>query len=178
MGNITSEFNTLKHFIEEFNDWGKISGAALNMEKTQIFAINKTNIIERIKIVNIFALSKLWYVCNLCILDEKRIKEIEKKIFDFIWKNKRELIKREIFHSNYESGCLQLVNIRTKLKTIVLRNFFYIKKLKDIPHYQFAVKWLKNILRKELVNFNIILGGLDNEKPLKVIFQVRIFIKP
>ena len=190
------DYQSIGLFFQEFKDWGGISGAILNTNKTQILALNsnytnyegiqfinslkilgiefnrngvsknniikaienlsksvniwktvKTNMLERIVICKTFILSKLWYVVNFLILEEKYIVSIERMIFMFIWNSPMELIKRKTLCLDYEEGGLKMICIRTKIKTILLKNFLDIILNKERMFYQLSVKWLKFKLR-------------------------------
>ena len=103
--------------------------------------------LERIVICKTFILSKLWYVVNFLILEEKYIVSIERMIFMFIWNSPMELIKRKTLCLDYEEGGLKMICIRTKIKTILLKNFLDIILNKERMFYQLSVKWLKFKLR-------------------------------
>jgi hypothetical protein len=50
---ILTTYDSIKFFFDEFNEWGKISGAVINKEKTQILALNSIyNTFEGIGFVN------------------------------------------------------------------------------------------------------------------------------
>ena len=85
------------------------------------------NMLEKITVLRTFALSKLWYQANFYVLSETDIKNIESLAYKFI-RGGCELIKRNTLISDYSDGGLNMLSIRTKLSTIMLRNFMYIKK--------------------------------------------------
>ena len=85
----------------------------------------------------------------------------------FIWNSPMELIKRKTLCLDYEEGGLKMICIRTKIKTILLKNFLDIILNKERMFYQLSVKWLKFKLRGyDLRNFNIIPSNTEGIKPL------------
>ena len=198
---------SMREFFREFQEWGKVSAAILNVEKTKILALNSAdsefegikfikelkilgvefnekgitnnnlkvviekikkavhiydgvylNTLERVIITKTFILSKLWYLANFVCIPEKNIKIIERIIYQFIWCNSFELIKRNTLILPYDSGGLNSVNIKAKVKTCLIQNFINIFKNNTRMFYQLSVKYLKFNLRhmKILKNFNII----------------------
>ena len=162
-------------FFNEFEEWGSISGAILNVNKTKILALNSNytvfnnirfietlkilgiefnsrgisennleNIIERIEksvfiwsCVNMsvidriiacktFILSKLWYLANFIIVNEKKIKIIDRIVHKYIWNSPIERIKRNTLILPYDNGGLKSVCIRARLNTILTKNFIYV----------------------------------------------------
>ena len=81
---------------------------------------------ERVIVSKTFILSKLWYVTNFVSISEKNIKVIEGLIYQFIWCNSFELIKRNTLILPYEAGGLNSVCIRAKLETALIQNFINI----------------------------------------------------
>ena len=199
--------DSVSEFFKEFQEWGKVSAAILNVEKTKILAVNSNdtefegiqfiqemkilgiefnnkgitnknvntviekikksfhiwdgvhlNTLERIIISKTFILSKLWYVSNFVCIPEQNIKQIDKMVYQFIWCNSFELIKRNTLILPYESGGLNTVCIRSKLKTCLIQNFKNIYLNNDRMFYQLSVKYMKYDLRHLNIfkSFNII----------------------
>ena len=198
---------SMTEFFKEFQEWGKVSAAVLNVEKTKILAINSQdtefegikfikemkilgiefnekgitdkninividkikkalfiwdgvflNTLERIIISKTFILSKLWYVSNFVCISEQNIAKIEKTIYEFIWCNSFELIKRNTLILPYDSGGLNSVCIRTKINTCLIQNFINIYLNHERIFYQLSVKYMKYDLRHLMIfkSFNII----------------------
>jgi len=74
---------------------------------------------------------------KIYVLNEKDIKSIGDSTFKFIW-NGCELIKRDTLISDYNEGGLKMISIRAKLKTIMIRNFMYIKRNLNRNQYQLS----------------------------------------
>ena len=199
--------SSMREFFKEFQKWGEVSAAILNVEKTKILAINShdtefegikftkemkilgiefndkgitkkninividkikralyiwndvyLNTLEKIIISKTFVLSKLWYVSNFMCISEKNINKIEKLVYQFIWCNSFELIKRKTLILPYERGGLNNVCIRSKIKTCLIQNFINIYINNERMFYQLSVKYMKYDLRhlKIFKSFNII----------------------
>jgi hypothetical protein len=59
-GGILKNLESIEYFFEEFNNWGKVSGASMNEDKTKILAINSSydrfrniNFVENLKVLGI-----------------------------------------------------------------------------------------------------------------------------
>ncbi|CAF0783138.1 unnamed protein product [Brachionus calyciflorus] len=79
---------SIELFFQEFAEWGKISGAKINREKTVIVDVNNPdtidfkvlgdipslNMSERITIVKTFLLSKLWFIATFLIISNQKNK--------------------------------------------------------------------------------------------------------
>ena len=70
----------------------------------------------RIKVLNIFNLSKLWYICECCDCPPDLKNELQRLILDFVW---LDIHQRSInvLHDSYENGGLQLQDISSKIKS-------------------------------------------------------------
>ena len=105
--------------------------------------------IGKIAVIKTFALPKLIFPLTLLKLpDEQTIKEINNRMFKFIWDGKPDKIKRNLIIQDYAKGGLKMVDI-----------YSYINSLKT--------KWIKRIIDnnntgnwKELYNKELeTLGG-------------------
>jgi hypothetical protein len=58
---------------------------------------NLTNfdMLQRITALKTFILSKLWFILNFVVLKRNQIIILERKIYQYVWNNKMELIKRK-----------------------------------------------------------------------------------
>ena len=71
----------------------------------------------KICIIKSLALSKIIYVATCLCVPEKVIKEIDHKIFKFLW-GKRDRIKRKSVINNLESGGLNMMNVRAQFSAL------------------------------------------------------------
>lgn len=102
-------------------------------------------------------------MANFIIVNEKKIKIIDRIVHKFIWNSPIERIKRNTLILPYDNGGLKSVCIRARLNTILTKNFIYIVNNKDRMFYQLSIKYLKFQLREfGLKNFNLIPGFCFN----------------
>ena len=209
------DYNCINVFFNEFKQWGTVSSAILNVDKTKILALNSgyseynnikftnqlkvlgiefnkngvmrenvdkvinkieksvniwdgvyLNTLERVIVSKTFILSKLWYVMNFICMNESEIKRVDLLIHKFIWNNSFEMIKRNTLCLPYESGGLNTVCLRAKLKTIQVQNFINIYLNRERMFYQLSVKYLKFELRETNIfkNFNLIPVTFNKQK--------------
>ena len=76
---------------------------------------------QRVDVVQIFATSKLWYVCQALPLPAKFAKKFEALIRSFIWTGKLEKLALDEIKNNREEGGLGVVCIRSKADALFLR---------------------------------------------------------
>ena len=198
---------SIRAFFAEFDEWGEVSGACLNKEKTKIMrnsseaervemkilginfdndGISKKNLknasekvekslniwsgvklslLEKIIVCKTFILCKIYFYANFIYMEKDYIKQINKKIYRFIWNNNCELVKRDTLILPYEEGGMNMFHLETRIKTILLQQFYYIYMKFDSMFYGLSVYWLKFELRKRLKNFNLVPFGVDKERP-------------
>ena len=100
-------------------------------------------------IVNVMALSKLWYMCSVLCVPEKFIDLIEKEIFSFIWgKDKMELLSRNTCYFPKGNGGISLNNIRIKIASIQLAQISKIVYHDDLTWTSFGHFWLGITLKQ------------------------------
>ena len=103
---------------------------------------NRRNLtlLGRILIAKTFAISKLTFLSCVMQCDEFHIKAINKLLFNFIWKGKRDKIKRNTIIAEKSEGGLKMVDFRLKdkaLKCMMLKRLLEPgkEKWKAIPMY-------------------------------------------
>ena len=79
----------------------------------------------KIQLLKTFAMTKLTYVCSLMAVPNWVFKEVEKLVFDFIWKGK-DKIKRRIMVRDYEWGGLKMIDFE---KFIWAQRIMWLKRL-------------------------------------------------
>ena len=72
----------------------------------------------RAVIINVIALSQLLYNMNVIVTPEYVLKEVETCIYDFLWKGKRDKIKRVCMINDYSKGGIRVTDIRSKLTAL------------------------------------------------------------
>ena len=99
-------------------------------------------------IVNLMALSKLWYLASVLLVPEKIIDMIEKEIFMFVWDGKMELLSRNTCYFPKLNGGLALVNIRIKIASLQMSQISKIVYCENLPWTYFGHMWLGISLRR------------------------------
>ena len=72
-------------------------------------------------VANILAASKLWYLASFDHVPKEIINEANSKLWNFIWRGKREVIKRGIFIQRYDDCGKKVVNIEEKINALQLK---------------------------------------------------------
>lgn len=81
-------------------------------------------------VLNILALSKLWYVGTVQSPSDQTVEKINKIIWTFLWKNKRALIAKERCVQNIIQGGVGIIDVKIKLKCLKLK---WLEKLLSQP---------------------------------------------
>ena len=139
----------------------------INLFKKTWYNIN-LSMIERCLAINVFLLSKLWYIANFHYFKDEQLKLINKTIHNFIWHSNSERIKRDSLIMNYDDGGLKLVKIKAKLQAMQIKHFIEITNNYEKPCNQYAIIWLKFLFRKHglKTNFNNIPYFSESEIPV------------
>lgn len=103
----------------------------------------------RILLTKAEGISRLTYAALALHLSDKTIKEIDKMLFDFVWKNRTHYLKKTVITNSYENGGLNFLDFKTLNNT-------------------FKINWLKQLFQNPTSIWNIIpfhilskLGGTD-----------------
>uniref|UniRef100_A0A669EC77 Reverse transcriptase domain-containing protein n=1 Tax=Oreochromis niloticus TaxID=8128 RepID=A0A669EC77_ORENI len=103
----------------------------------------------RVLITKAEGISRLAYAALALHLDNKLIKEVDKLLFNFIWKNRTHYIKKTVLMNPYVNGGLNVLDFNTLNNT-------------------FKINWLKNLITKPTSIWNTIpvfmfskLGGTE-----------------
>ena len=73
----------------------------------------KLSLIGRVRVVNIFSLSRLWYRTEFFSIPTHILHELE----SFIWAGKKHEVNKQLMSANLDQGGLKLVNIQNKITT-------------------------------------------------------------
>lgn len=84
------------------------------------------NLIERTWLLNVFVLSKLWYICQVFPPDNVHIAKLRKIAGQFIW-GPRQIFKteRKQLYLDYEQGGIKLVDPEAKAKALFIKTILY-----------------------------------------------------
>ena len=80
-------------------------------------------VVGRINIIKTLGISKLLYNASILDVPENIIKEVDKIIFKFIWKNKSEKVKRKVMYGGYDQGGLRVSDFRSQVAAYKLKWF-------------------------------------------------------
>ena len=151
--------NKLEDFDKLLNNWKK----------------RKLTLFGKVQIINALAISKLIYIFSCLPVNDKIIKQVQKKIYDFIW-NKRDRIKRNTVIGKKEHGGLNIVDVESKVNSLkaawvprmtntdsswklIAKSYanklgFTIKELLNSNTYDIEEKILPEFYRNILMSFN------------------------
>ena len=104
-------YNDLVSKARNFEDKITKARSILNMWKQRGLTM-----IGRIQIVKTFIISQFAYVTSAICIPEDCVNELNRLIWSFIWKGKRDRLQRKIMTRNIENGGLKAPDIRTILK--------------------------------------------------------------
>ena len=170
--------------------WGKISGAVVNEDKTQILhghGINeklidncveiiknkcewwnkfRLNMLEKIVIFKCLIFSKILYVSNFLEIKKSTIDLLEKLSLEFIWNKKRQRVKKEQIYQKVNNGGLNMLSVRDKIESQQARNYAKAVNNFEQEEMQFVAFWFKMQpeIRYKIKNFNIFCGGLQKDR--------------
>ena len=72
----------------------------------------------RIMIVKTLGISEFLYIASLINVPEWVINTVESAIYGFVWKGKKDRIKRTVLINNFRNGGLNMVDIRSKIASL------------------------------------------------------------
>ena len=78
-----------------------------------LWSMRKLSLIGKITVIKSIAMPKLLYVCSSLPVPEWFVEQVTKRMFNFLWSNKTEKIKRCSIISNYKDGGLKMVHFET-----------------------------------------------------------------
>jgi hypothetical protein len=82
----------------------------------------------RVLISKALGLSKFQYLASVLHIPQDIVREINSKIYEFIWQGKTDKIKRDIFEQDFEKGGLKMTNMNDIVKA---SSIMWIKKYLD-----------------------------------------------
>uniref|UniRef100_A0A3Q3BIJ9 Reverse transcriptase domain-containing protein n=1 Tax=Kryptolebias marmoratus TaxID=37003 RepID=A0A3Q3BIJ9_KRYMA len=119
----------------------------------------------RILLTKAEGLSRLTYAALSLDVNKKVSKDINKMLFNFIWKNKKHYIKKSVIMNSYEKGGLNFLDFDT------LNNTFKINWLKQFIRNPFSIwNFIPNFVFSKLggLNFLLFCNYNVNKIPLKL----------
>lgn len=115
----------------------------LNICKTRNIPIKGKSLI-----INVLACSKLWYTGSVLIPPPFHVKQFNKMIYHFLWKNKVEMLSRKSMELSFLEGGQNIINIENKLKAFLLKHIQQIIDDREVKWKYFAIYWLGFSLRE------------------------------
>ena len=107
-----------------------------------------TTLQQRVKVAQVFALSKLWYVAQVLPLPQGFLRKIESALSAFIFKGRHERLKLADIENTVEEGGLGLTCVGTKAECLLLRQSLRILERKEENCYRHMGYWLGHFLNE------------------------------
>ena len=105
---------------------------------------------QRVKALETFALSKLWYVCQILPLPSKYAKKIEKLTSSFLFQGKTERLKLMELCLPPDRGGLGVSEIRSRADALRLKQLLRMQDQAECGSYRHLCYWLAPVLRPHL----------------------------
>jgi hypothetical protein len=128
-----------------FNKNG-ISDINLNKVMTQInnmlvlWNLKNFDMLQRITALETFILSKLWFILNFVVLKRNQIIILERKIYQYIWNNKIELIKKKTLIKSKLEGGLDMIDKFSKIQAMYVKQYIHLLNNHQKVEYQYGLK--------------------------------------
>ena len=101
-------------------------------------------------LMEVVALSKLWYLAQILPLPQEYSKEIQRRAFLFIWSCKlNEPIARKFMFLKETEGGMNITDIRAKCSALYFKNTRRAIVTKDTLNLYFVIYWMGITLREE-----------------------------
>ena len=148
------------------------------------------SLISRVKIINIFILSRLWYRTKVWDITKYYLESLNRIIRNFIWEEKRGArVRQEVLQLEYEKGGLQLVDINCKIQVQRTKRILYLMSLDPNNFERFLADQLVGNCNRHkqyglsygLFNNRIRIQTIKNEfykNAFKIILDLNVLQKP
>ena len=97
--------------------------------------------------------SSIWYIGSLASMPKKVEQKLNKLAFTFLWNNKPEALERESLLNTYADGGLNIVDIKTKIEALFVKQVLQLIKEHRAKWTFLAVYWLGVHLREYVTAF-------------------------
>ena len=111
-----------------------------------------TNLSERIFVINVFAMSKLWYIAQIFPIPKEIVKYIRKIVNRFIWQGRLEKIAMDELYSPIDQGGLALICLEMKCDALLLTQTCRILA-NDSMYRRHLLYWIA-ISTRDILNLN------------------------
>ena len=116
-------------------------------------------LLGRTQIVKTFIISQFSYVTSAITIPDTYLEQINRLIFKFIWRNKKDKLKRNVMHNNIEKGGLKVPDIFSIVKA---SRFTWVKRYMSPRNHIWKTLFENSLLKSNLnyemlffCNFNI-----------------------
>ena len=97
------------------------------IKNKMIFWRNSSTLVTKVKVLNVFILSRLWYRTNVCDITQNHLDALNRLIRNFIWGARRGgRVRQGVLQMSLEQGGLQLVDISCKIKAQRTKRIMYL----------------------------------------------------
>ena len=113
--------------------------------KLNIWLCRDLTLMGRTLLSKTLGISKLVNTASMLTVPQEVIKRVQTKLFNFLWKNKKEKVKREVFYREMRKGGLNFPNFVITVKVLRL-NWTVRKKTIVVMHGKlFQMPFLKSM---------------------------------
>ena len=143
-------FEILPSYAETLDkNW---KAAVQNIRKAVLsFDLRSLNTInQRVDVLNIFVLPKLWYKCAVLPLPADTARQVESIMIKFLWRGKLEKISLIELCNDKSEGGLGLVEIRSKADSLILKQTCRILSATGSKGWYLSRYWMGLYLAKHL----------------------------
>lgn len=88
--------------------------------KLNIWLCRDLTLMVRTLLAKTLGISKLVYTASMLTVPQEVIKRVQAKLFNFLWKNKKDKVKREVLHQEMRKGGLNFPNFAITVKALRL----------------------------------------------------------
>ena len=145
---------------------------------------------SRVKVINVFILSRLWYRTNVCDIPKNMLELLNRMVRNFVWEDKQGArVRQEVLQLEYTNGGLQLVDIYSKMQVQRTKRILGLIKMNPNNFERFLADELVGNYTKHrqyglsygLLNNKIRILAIKNEfyrNALRIICELDIILKP
>jgi len=107
------------------------------------------SLIGRVKVVNIFLLSRLWNRTKILNITKHQLQLLEQMVRNFVWNNKNgSRVRQGVLQLDFDKGGLQLVDITCKIKTQRIQRIMFLLSLNKDNIERFLADSLIGVCQK------------------------------
>jgi hypothetical protein len=103
-----------------------------------LWNLKNVDMLQRITALKTFILSKLWFILKFVVIKRNQIIILERKIFQYIWDSKIELIKRKTLIKSKLESDLDMIEIFSKIDSIAVKQYIYLLNNHQKVEYQYG----------------------------------------